>query len=151
MSRGVEVSSFDKIGIGQWFRYVTGVIEIASAILLLIPRLTPVGAALFVCTSVYAPVPWRAEACRRAGTLHLGGTLEEIAHGEHATWHGTSSDRPYVLVVQPTLFDDSRAPAGKHTLLLVHPDTNYRDTVEIEVQADKTADIALDWKKLKKP
>jgi putative oxidoreductase len=44
------VETFDKIGIGQWFRYVTGCIEIASAILLLIPRLTPVGAALLVCT-----------------------------------------------------------------------------------------------------
>jgi putative oxidoreductase len=44
------VESFDKIGIGQWFRYVTGGIEVASAILLLIPRLTPVGAALLVCT-----------------------------------------------------------------------------------------------------
>jgi putative oxidoreductase len=44
------VETFDKIGIGQWFRYVTGGIEIASAILLLIPRLTPVGAALLVCT-----------------------------------------------------------------------------------------------------
>ena len=44
------VETFDKIGIGQWFRYVTGGIEIASAILLLTPRLTPVGAALLVCT-----------------------------------------------------------------------------------------------------
>ena len=44
------VETFDKIGIGQWLRYVTGVIEVASAILLLIPRLTPVGAALLVCT-----------------------------------------------------------------------------------------------------
>src|ERR1700676_5492261 len=44
------VETFDKVGIGQWFRYVTGGIEVASAILLLIPRLTPVGAALLVCT-----------------------------------------------------------------------------------------------------
>jgi phytoene dehydrogenase-like protein len=63
-----------------------------------------------------APVPWRAEACRRAGTLHLGGTLAEIARGEHAAWHGASSDRPYVLAVQPSLFDDSRARAGTQTL-----------------------------------
>ena len=63
-----------------------------------------------------APVPWRAEACRRAGTLHLGGTLEEIARSEYAAWHGSSSDRPYVLVVQPSLFDDSRAKPGTHTL-----------------------------------
>ena len=44
------VETFDKIGIGQWFRYVTGGIEVASAVLLLIPRLAPVGAALLVCT-----------------------------------------------------------------------------------------------------
>jgi putative oxidoreductase len=44
------VETFDKVGIGQWFRYVTGGIEVVSAILLLIPRLTPVGAALLVCT-----------------------------------------------------------------------------------------------------
>jgi putative oxidoreductase len=44
------VETFDKVGIGQWFRYVTGGIEVASAILLLIPRLTPVGAALLFCT-----------------------------------------------------------------------------------------------------
>ncbi len=48
------VETFDKIGIGQWFRYVTGSIEVASAILLLIPRLTPVGAALLVCTMIGA-------------------------------------------------------------------------------------------------
>ena len=63
-----------------------------------------------------APVPWRAKECARAGTLHLGGTLEEIAAGEHASWNGSITDRPYVLAVQPTMFDASRAPAGKHTL-----------------------------------
>ena len=63
-----------------------------------------------------APVPWRADACRRAGTLHLGGTLEEIAESERAAWEGRTHDRPYVLVVQASLFDGSRAPAGKHAL-----------------------------------
>ena len=63
-----------------------------------------------------APVPWRDAQCGRAGTLHLGGTLEEIAAGERAAWHGEVSARPYVLVVQPTMFDASRAPAGRHTL-----------------------------------
>ena len=48
------VETFDKIGVGQWFRYVTGGIEVASAILLVIPRLTPVGAALLVCTMIGA-------------------------------------------------------------------------------------------------
>lgn len=62
------------------------------------------------------PVPWLNEECRRAGTLHLGGTFEEIAAGEKAVWKGEHHERPYVLVSQPSLFDDSRAPAGKHTL-----------------------------------
>jgi phytoene dehydrogenase-like protein len=63
-----------------------------------------------------APVPWKNEACRRAGTVHLGGTLEEIAASERAAWEGKSRERPFVLVAQPSLFDPSRAPAGKHTL-----------------------------------
>ena len=48
--RPMMVETFDKVGVGQWFRYVTGGIEVVSAVLLLIPRLTPVGAALLVCT-----------------------------------------------------------------------------------------------------
>ena len=63
-----------------------------------------------------APVPWRAGECHRAGTLHLGGSLAEIAQSERAAWEGRDSERPYVLVVQPSLFDPTRAPAGKHTL-----------------------------------
>jgi phytoene dehydrogenase-like protein len=63
-----------------------------------------------------APVPWKNAACRRAGTVHLGGTLEEVAESERAAWEGKSRDRPFVLVSQPSLFDPSRAPAGKHTL-----------------------------------
>jgi phytoene dehydrogenase-like protein len=66
--------------------------------------------------ALHAPVPWRASECRRAGTLHLGGTMAEIADGERASWTGRVHDQPYVLVVQPSLFDASRAPAGKQTL-----------------------------------
>jgi phytoene dehydrogenase-like protein len=66
--------------------------------------------------ALHAPVPWRAPGCERAGTLHLGGTLAEIADGERASWAGRVHDKPYVLVVQPSLFDSSRAPAGRHTL-----------------------------------
>jgi len=62
------------------------------------------------------PVPWRAEACRRAGTVHLGGTLEEIAHAEREVYRGRHPRRPYVLVAQQSLFDPTRAPEGKHTL-----------------------------------
>jgi phytoene dehydrogenase-like protein len=63
-----------------------------------------------------APVPWRANQCSLAGTLHLGGTLEEIAAGEREVWAGRHPERPFVLVAQPSLFDSQRAPKGKHTL-----------------------------------
>ncbi|MGH2389311.1 MAG: phytoene desaturase family protein [Chloroflexota bacterium] len=61
------------------------------------------------------PIPWRAAACARAGTVHLGGTLERIAASEQAPWAGKCSTRPYVLLAQPSLFDPTRAPAGMHT------------------------------------
>lgn len=62
------------------------------------------------------PVPWRASACRRAITVHLGGTFEEIAAAEEAVTHGRCAERPFVLAAQPTLFDPARAPKGKHVL-----------------------------------
>ena len=61
------------------------------------------------------PIPWRAEACRRAGTVHLGGTLEEIEASERAAWDGRVAERPLTLLGQPSLFDPTRAPAGSHT------------------------------------
>ena len=61
------------------------------------------------------PIPWRAEACRRAGTVHVGGTLEEIAVSERDAFAGRLAERPFVLVGQASLFDPSRAPAGSHT------------------------------------
>jgi phytoene dehydrogenase-like protein len=63
-----------------------------------------------------APVPWRARECARAGTIHLGGSFAEIAEGERAAWEGRLHDKPYVLLVQPSVCDSTRAPAGKHTL-----------------------------------
>lgn len=60
------------------------------------------------------PIPWTAAACRRAGTVHVGGTLEEISAAERACWQGKASRQPFVLVSQPSLFDPSRAPQGKH-------------------------------------
>jgi phytoene dehydrogenase-like protein len=62
------------------------------------------------------PVPWKATACARAATVHLGGTLSEIAASERAVWTGEHNERPFVLLVQPSLFDPSRAPEAKHTL-----------------------------------
>jgi phytoene dehydrogenase-like protein len=62
------------------------------------------------------PVPWRAQECRRAITVHLGGTLEEIAASEYAVAQGRCAERPFVLAAQPTLYDPTRAPAGQHVL-----------------------------------
>jgi phytoene dehydrogenase-like protein len=62
------------------------------------------------------PVPWRNSECLHAGTIHLGGTLDEIASAEQATWDGRHPERPFTLLAQPTLFDSSRAPAGRHLL-----------------------------------
>lgn len=62
------------------------------------------------------PVPWRAAACGRAGTVHLGGELAQIAAAEQAVWQGRPPERPFVLLAQQSLFDPGRAPAGRHTL-----------------------------------
>jgi phytoene dehydrogenase-like protein len=61
------------------------------------------------------PIPWRAAECGRSATVHVGGSIEEIADHEAALWQGRNTDKPFVLVAQQSLFDDSRAPAGKHT------------------------------------
>ncbi len=63
-----------------------------------------------------SPIPWRAEECRRAGTVHVGGTMEEIAAGERAVANGEHPERPFVLVAQQSLFDETRAPRDQHTL-----------------------------------
>jgi phytoene dehydrogenase-like protein len=62
------------------------------------------------------PVPWRDPACRRAGTVHLGGTFAEVAASERAVASGRIPDRPYLIAVQASLFDATRAPSGRHTL-----------------------------------
>lgn len=62
------------------------------------------------------PVPWTHPELRRAGTLHLGGSREEIAASENEVANGRLSGLPYVLASQPSVFDDSRAPEGMHTL-----------------------------------
>jgi phytoene dehydrogenase-like protein len=60
------------------------------------------------------PIPWRAAACTLAGTVHLGGTLEEIARSEYEVMRGIHPRRPFVLLTQPTVADPSRAPQGRH-------------------------------------
>jgi phytoene dehydrogenase-like protein len=61
------------------------------------------------------PIPWRDPRCLEASTVHVGGTLEEIAAGEAAVWRGDHPERQFVMVVQQSQFDPGRAPAGKHT------------------------------------
>jgi phytoene dehydrogenase-like protein len=62
-----------------------------------------------------SPIPWRQQACARAGTVHLGGTFEEVAASERSVGRGEHPERPFVLLSQPSLFDPSRAPEGRHT------------------------------------
>jgi phytoene dehydrogenase-like protein len=62
------------------------------------------------------PIPWTARECARAATVHLGGTLAEIAASEQAPWRGEHAEQPFVLLAQHSLFDPTRAPAGKHTV-----------------------------------
>jgi phytoene dehydrogenase-like protein len=62
-----------------------------------------------------APIPWRAGEAAEAGTVHLGGSLAEIAQSEDGAWGSRPTDRPFVLVAQQSLFDETRAPPGKHT------------------------------------
>jgi phytoene dehydrogenase-like protein len=61
------------------------------------------------------PIPWKSVDCARAGTVHIGGTLEEIAVAEREIWRGGHPERPFVLLAQQSLFDPSRAPDGMHT------------------------------------
>jgi phytoene dehydrogenase-like protein len=88
------------------------------------------------------PIPWKAEACRRAATVHVGGTFEEIATHEALIWRGVASDRPFVLVAQQSLFDPTRAPAGQHTgWVYCHvPNGSTKDmTPAIEQQIERFA------------
>ncbi|KQR81891.1 dehydrogenase [Arthrobacter sp. Leaf337] len=62
------------------------------------------------------PVPWQAAELADAGTVHVGGTRAEMAEAENQVAAGKHPDRPYVLVSQPSRFDDSRAPKGRHIL-----------------------------------
>lgn len=74
------------------------------------------GAAVFkVDWALASPIQWKAPECRQAGTLHIGGTLRDIADGERAVAEGRYPDRPFIILAQPSLFDSTRAPAGKHT------------------------------------
>lgn len=88
------------------------------------------------------PIPWKASECARAGTVHLGGTLIEIAASERAVWREDHAERPYVLLAQQSLFDLSRAPEGKHTAWAychVPAGSTFDMTARIEGQIERFA------------
>jgi phytoene dehydrogenase-like protein len=88
------------------------------------------------------PIPWEAEECLRAGTVHLGGTLEEISAGEAAVARGEHPERPFILLAQQSLFDRTRAPEGKHTVWAychVPNGSTFDMTERIEAQIERFA------------
>ncbi len=88
------------------------------------------------------PVPWKAKACLRAGTIHIGGTLPEIAASERAVSRGEHPERPYVLTAQQSLFDSTRAPEGKQTFWTychVPNSSTFDMTERIEAQIERFA------------
>lgn len=88
------------------------------------------------------PVPFTNEACRKAGTVHIGNTFEEIAAGEQQIWEGKHPEKPYVLLAQPSILDRSRAPEGKHVAwAYCHvPNGSEKDmTAMIENQVERFA------------
>jgi phytoene dehydrogenase-like protein len=88
------------------------------------------------------PIPWSAQECRRAGTVHLGGSEGAIARSAEAAWAGRHQDDPFVLLTQPSVFDSSRAPAGRHVAWaychVPHGSTTDR-TAAIERQVERFA------------
>lgn len=99
-------------------------------------------AAFKVDWALDGPVPWTAPECARAGTVHLGGTMSEIAQSEREVWSGRHPERPFVLLAQPSLFDPSRAPEGKHTVWAychVPNGSDFDMTSRIEAQVERFA------------
>ncbi len=88
------------------------------------------------------PIPWKAGDCARAATVHIGGTFDEIAGSEDAVGKGELPDKPFVILAQQSLFDSTRAPAGKHTAwgyCHVPNGSNFNMTERIESQIERFA------------
>jgi len=88
------------------------------------------------------PIPWTAAVCRGAGTIHIGGAIGELSLSEHDVAEGRHPERPFVLLAQPSLFDDTRAPAGKHTAWAychVPNGSTFDMTARIEAQVERFA------------
>ena len=88
------------------------------------------------------PIPWKAPICMESATVHIGGYLDDIVLAEGEVWRGRHPDRPFVLLVQPSLFDASRAPAGKHTAWAychVPAGSDFDMTGRMEAQVERFA------------
>jgi len=99
-------------------------------------------AAFKVDWALSGPIPWTAKECIGAGTVHLGGTLEEIAVSESAAWQGRHTERPFVLLSQSSIFDSTRAPEEKHTVWAychVPNSSTFEMTERIENQIERFA------------
>ena len=146
---GREVGSVDELPPGMTMLDLTprGVIDVAGQRLpgryLRSLRRYRYGPGVFkVDWALDGPVPWTAEECARAATVHIGGTAAEIVESEETVWQGREPERPYAIVAQQSLFDDTRAPAGKHTLwAYCHvPNGSTMDMTErIEAQIERFA------------
>lgn len=89
-----------------------------------------------------APIPWANELCAKSATVHLGGTMEEMVASERAVHEGKISEHPYVILTQPTLLDETRAPAGKHVAwgyCHVPNGSTFDMTARIEAQVERFA------------
>lgn len=105
-------------------------------------RFEPGPGAFKVDYALSESIPWKAGDCLRAGTVHLGGTFEEIAAAERSVANGQHPERPFILLTQPTLFDKTRAPEGKHIALAYCPVPNGSTvdmTERIEAQIERFA------------
>lgn len=92
-------------------------------------------------------IPWKAKECTRAGTVHIGGNLEEIIQSESEVWEGKHAERPFILVAQQSLFDHTRAPEGKHTAWAychVPNGSTYDMSKRIETQIERFAPGFID-------
>jgi phytoene dehydrogenase-like protein len=89
-----------------------------------------------------APIPWKSRACSRAGTVHVCGSFGEVAQSERDVTQGKHPECPFILLAQPSLFDPSRAPAGKHTAWVychVPHGSEFDMTERIESQIERFA------------
>jgi phytoene dehydrogenase-like protein len=85
------------------------------------------------------PVPWKDEACRETVTVHVGGTIAEVARSEAAVHAGQHPERPFSLIAQPSVVDQTRAPAGKHVLwgychVPAGSDVDMADRIEAQIE-----------------